>query len=275
MDVDWAAWMVLAEIASRDDPGPFVGGQADAMHPRPANVRQRAANAVTVAPFGPSYRRRSGCFGASVWTSFYAPSSVTSITWTGSCARNDKSFAAAVAVCSEADSKSVFGLSQRALNFGIGSRWGAFMILLLQTNWTSAALAEIVKAAIAPFDQGGGRFMVQSTNMEVSPGAVLPLAMVLNELCTNAVKYGALSNPTGRVEITATADDAQKKFRLKWTESGGPPVRAPSHRSFGSRLIEHSFVNQLQGRANLDFAVSGVVCTLDIPLVSLKPPQPI
>ena len=112
--------------------------------------------------------------------------------------------------------------------------------------------------------------MVQSTNMEVSPGAVLPLAMVLNELCTNAVKYGALSNPTGRVEITATADDAQKQFRLEWTESGGPPVRAPSHRSFGSRLIEHSFVNQLQGRANLDFAVSGVVCTLDIPLASLK-----
>ena len=142
--------------------------------------------------------------------------------------------------------------------------------LLLQTNWTSAALADIVKAAIAPFDQGGGRFTVQSTNMEVSPGAVLPLAMVLNELCTNAVKYGALSNPTGRVEITATADDAQRQFRLKWTESGGPPVRAPSHRSFGSRLIEHSFVNQLQGRANLDFAASGVVCTLDIPLASLK-----
>jgi len=142
--------------------------------------------------------------------------------------------------------------------------------LLLQTNWTSAALADIVKAAIAPFDQGGGRFMVQSTNMEVSPGAVLPLAMVLNELCTNAVKYGALSNPAGRVEITATADDAQKQFRLQWTERGGPPVRAPSHRSFGSRLIEHSFVNQLQGRANLDFAASGVVCTLDIPLASLK-----
>ena len=95
--------------------------------------------------------------------------------------------------------------------------------LLLQTNWTSAALADIVKAAIAPFDQGGGRFMVQSTNMEVSPGAVLPLAMVLNELCTNAVKYGALSNPTGRVEIAATADDAQKQFRLEWTESGGAP----------------------------------------------------
>lgn len=148
--------------------------------------------------------------------------------------------------------------------------------LLLQTNWTSAALADIVKAAIAPFDQtGSGRFLVQSSDIEVSPGAVLPLAMVLNELCTNAVKYGALSRPTGRVEITATVDDAQKQFRLKWAESGGPPVRAPSHRSFGSRLIEHSFVSQLQGKANLAFEASGVVCTLDIPLASLKPPQSI
>ena len=146
--------------------------------------------------------------------------------------------------------------------------------LLLQTNWTSAALADIVKTAIAPFDQtGSGRFLVQSSDIEVSPGAVLPLAMVLNELCTNAVKYGALSNPTGRVEITATVDDALKQFRLKWAESGGPPVRAPSHRSFGSRLIEHSFVSQLQGKANLAFEALGVVCTLDIPLASLKGPQ--
>ena len=69
--------------------------------------------------------------------------------------------------------------------------------------------------------------------MEVSPGAVLPLAMVLNELCTNAVKYGALSNPTGRVEITATADDAQKQFRLEWTESGGPLFVRPAIEASG------------------------------------------
>lgn len=142
--------------------------------------------------------------------------------------------------------------------------------LLLQTNWTSAALADIVKAAIAPFDQAGsGRFLVQSSDIEVSPGAVLPLAMVLNELCTNAVKYGALSNPTGRVEITALVDDARRQFRLKWAEIGGPPVRPPSHRSFGSRLIERSFVSQLQGRANLAFEAPGVVCILEVPLASL------
>lgn len=144
--------------------------------------------------------------------------------------------------------------------------------LLLQTNWTSARLAAIVKAATDPFDrESGGRFTVQSSNIDVSPGAVLPLAMVLNELCTNAVKYGALSNATGRVEITATVDESQNVFRLRWVESGGPAVAKPTHRSFGSRLIEHSFVRQLNGEAELKFEPSGVVCVLDIPLAALKP----
>jgi two-component sensor histidine kinase len=143
--------------------------------------------------------------------------------------------------------------------------------LLLETNWTSVALAAILKTAIDPFDTGGGRFFVQSSQIEVSSGAVLPLAMVLNELCTNAVKYGALSNATGRIEITATVDDSMKQFRLRWAEKEGPTVHVPTHRSFGTRLIEHSFVSQLRGEARLKFEPSGVVCTLDIPLASLKP----
>jgi two-component sensor histidine kinase len=146
--------------------------------------------------------------------------------------------------------------------------------LLLQTNWTSAKLAAIVKAATAPFDRDeNSRFIVQSSNIDVSPGAVLPLAMVLNELCTNAVKYGALSNATGLVKITSSIDDSQKLFRLKWAESGGPTVAIPTRRSFGSRLIEHSFARQLQGEAQLTFEPSGVLCVLDIPLAALRLPQ--
>jgi two-component sensor histidine kinase len=144
--------------------------------------------------------------------------------------------------------------------------------LLLKTSWTSAKLAAILKAAIDPYDAGGGgRFFIQSSDIEVSSGAVLPLAMVLNELCTNAVKYGALSNPKGRVEITAAVDDSQQQFRLTWTERDGPTVHAPTRRSFGMRLIEHSFINQLKGQSQLTFDPSGVVCVLDIPLESLKP----
>jgi two-component sensor histidine kinase len=144
--------------------------------------------------------------------------------------------------------------------------------LLLQTRWGSTLLEKILKTAIEPFDtSGAGQFLVQSSDIEVSSGAVLPLAMVLNELCTNAVKYGALSNASGRVQITATVDDSRKTFRLRWAETGGPTVRIPTHRSFGTRLIEQSFVKQLQGEAQLTFETSGVVCALEIPLEAVKP----
>lgn len=144
--------------------------------------------------------------------------------------------------------------------------------LLLQSNWAGAKLETILKGAIEPFDaEGGGRFVLQSSSIEVTPAAVLPLAMVLNELCTNAVKYGALSNADGRVEITAVVEDAAGKFRLTWAEKGGPVVVAPTRRSFGTQLIEHSFVSQLKGAAQLSFEPEGVVCVLNIPLISLKP----
>jgi two-component sensor histidine kinase len=146
--------------------------------------------------------------------------------------------------------------------------------LLLRTSWTSTSLAAIVETAVAPFETSGdGRFVVQSADIEVSSEAVLPLAMILNELCTNATKYGALSNANGRVEISATVDEPREHLRLRWAESGGPPVHLPTRRSFGTELIEHSLVSQLQAETQLTFDPSGVVCLLDIPLASLRPPQ--
>jgi two-component sensor histidine kinase len=146
--------------------------------------------------------------------------------------------------------------------------------LLLQTNWTSTSLATILETAVAPFDtSGGGRFSIRSPNVEVSSEAVLPLAMVLNELCTNATKYGALSNANGEVEISATVDEPRERLRLRWAESGGPTVHLPSRRGFGTQLIEHSLLSQLQAEVQLTFGPAGVVCSLDISLASLRPPQ--
>jgi len=145
--------------------------------------------------------------------------------------------------------------------------------LLLQSDRTNTPLAAIVTNAIEPFDaKGSGRFFVQSSDIFVSSTAVLPLAMLLNELCTNAVKYGALSNTNGHVEITAEVDALAEQFRLRWAEKGGPPVVPPTRRSLGTRLIEHSFPSQLQGIAGLSFEPSGVVCVFDIPMASLKDP---
>lgn len=143
--------------------------------------------------------------------------------------------------------------------------------LLLQTNWSRTKLEAIVKTAIEPFDTPSARqVFTRASNLDVAPAAALPLAMVLNELCTNAAKYGALSSPTGRVEIDATVDDANKRFRLIWAEKNGPAVMEPTRRSFGSKLIEHAFVAQLQGTARLNFDPAGVRYELEAPLASLQ-----
>jgi two-component sensor histidine kinase len=148
--------------------------------------------------------------------------------------------------------------------------------LLLQANWTGARLTNVVRAAIEPYDTlGAGRFVIQGANIEVGSGAVLPLAMALNELCTNAVKYGALSNAKGRVEITSALDEGAQRFKLTWAEKGGPAVREPTRRNFGTRLIEHGLARQLQGDARLRFEPAGVVCEFDVPLSSLRALHPI
>ena len=98
--------------------------------------------------------------------------------------------------------------------------------------------------------------------------------MILNELCTNAVKYGALSNASGCVEISAVVEASKERFVFRWAEIGGPPVRIPARQNFGTLLIEQDFVGELRGEAHLSFEPTGVVCKLDIPLVTLIPQSP-
>jgi|SRR5438045_1011605 len=142
--------------------------------------------------------------------------------------------------------------------------------LMLQANWAGAKLTDVVHAAIGPFDSHDEqRFVVQETAIEIGAAAVLPLTMSLNELCTNAIKYGALSNATGRIEIKSAVDDKRRRFRLTWTERGGPPVREPSRHSFGTRLI-NSLAAQLHGNLLLRYQPNGLVYELDVPLPALQ-----
>jgi two-component sensor histidine kinase len=143
--------------------------------------------------------------------------------------------------------------------------------VLLRTNWSKTKLAAILKAGIEPFITATApQIEMRSADIEVAPAAALPLAMVLNELCTNAVKYGALSRPTGRVRIEATVGDSGDSFLLTWVEKGGPTVQEPTHRNFGSKLIEHAFVAQLQATARLSFDPGGVIYELRVPLAAVK-----
>jgi two-component sensor histidine kinase len=144
--------------------------------------------------------------------------------------------------------------------------------LLLQARWTSADLAKIVRGATEAFDNPDlPKFSIAGPSIEITSGAVIAIAMTLNELCTNTTKFGALSMPTGRIEITWAVDPSTPRLHLVWSEKGGPVVQAPTKRSFGTRLIE-TLGRQLKGEVQLTYQPSGFVYVLDVPLASLTSP---
>jgi len=139
--------------------------------------------------------------------------------------------------------------------------------LLLQARWTSADLGKIVRSATEAFDNPDSpRFSAHGPDVQITSGAVIAIAITLNELCTNTTKFGALSTPAGRVEIAWTADGS--RLHLSWSEKNGPMVHAPTKLSFGTRLIE-TLGKQLKGEVQLTYAPDGFVYRLDVPLASL------
>ena len=104
--------------------------------------------------------------------------------------------------------------------------------------------------------------------MVLAPKAALTLGMVFHELATNAVKHGALSTESGRIEVRWSIErrDGGRALQLTWTESGGPPVQPPARRSFGTQLIERSVAYELEGSAELTFVPEGVRCHIEVPL---------
>ncbi len=93
--------------------------------------------------------------------------------------------------------------------------------------------------------------------------------MTFNELCTNTTKFGALSVPAGRVDVRWTVEEATKRLCLTWTETNGPPVKAPTRRSFGTRMMG-SLGQQLSGSVSLTYDPAGFVYLLDVPLSALS-----
>jgi PAS domain S-box-containing protein len=141
--------------------------------------------------------------------------------------------------------------------------------LLRDDNWHQAALIDLVGKALNAFrDTHRERFVIDGPDgifLDAQKSSLL--VMALHELATNAVKYGALSNETGRVCVAwdTSGDEAPKRFRLCWRESGGPPVSPPKQKGFGSLLIERALQSQL-GPARLDFDPGGLVCSIEISL---------
>ncbi len=142
--------------------------------------------------------------------------------------------------------------------------------VLTRESWEGAELAEVVKDALAPHDGPQPRFAAEGPAVRLPPRIALSIAMALHELATNAVKYGALSVPAGRVALSWRV--AEGRLALSWRESGGPPVDPPTRTGFGSRLIERSLARELDGTVDLSFPREGVTCTIVAPLSDPTPP---
>ena len=141
--------------------------------------------------------------------------------------------------------------------------------LLLQARWASADLGKIVRGATEAFDNPDTpKFTIAGPDVQMTSGAVIAIAMTLNELCTNTTKFGALSGPAGRVDITWTLDPRTQHVHLTWSEKNGPAVLMPTKHSFGTRLIE-TLGKQLKGKVQLTYEPAGFVYALDVPLASL------
>jgi PAS domain S-box-containing protein len=145
--------------------------------------------------------------------------------------------------------------------------------LLTQRNWMGVPLESLVHDIVAPYAGGEERLCVEGPTVDLSARAALCLTMVLNELATNAAKYGALSKPSGALTITwRTVEEHTDRFALEWTERGGPAVAEPSRRGFGARLIERCVVSDLGGSLDCRFEADGVRCLIDAPLSALTAP---
>lgn len=131
---------------------------------------------------------------------------------------------------------------------------------LLTVEWSEVPLADLIDRAIRPFeDPQGTRFEIDVADATVSPRQAFALTLALHELATNAIKYGALSAPGGRVEVSA--GDEEGRIGLVWREREGPPVEPPSRQGFGTRMISRA-LNADLGEVHLDWAPAGLVCTI-------------
>ena len=141
--------------------------------------------------------------------------------------------------------------------------------LLMRGVEQSASLAEVVAIATKPFDLAKpSRFLIEGPDLLLNSHAALSLVMALHELCTNAVKYGALSTEAGSVRITWHLEETidHPILDLCWQEVGGPPVNAPEKSGFGSLMIERILSSQIEGKVEMRFSEDGLVARMRAPM---------
>lgn len=135
--------------------------------------------------------------------------------------------------------------------------------LLSESRWEGADVKRLVDEELEPYRSGGPLVETDGPTVSLPPDRAQVLALALHELATNSVKYGALSVETGALSVMWRSEG--DRVTLRWTETGGPPVRKPKARGFGTKILEASINQQIAGRVTLDWQPTGLDCTLEIP----------
>ncbi|AWN45090.1 histidine kinase [Methylobacterium terrae] len=150
--------------------------------------------------------------------------------------------------------------------------------VLTEDVWQTASLRGLLENELRPYADGamrpdtGGRIELDGPAVDLPSEIAVPIGMAIHELTTNAAKYGALSNRTGRVRIRWSVEPGAEpgadrpRLRFHWQESGGPPVAPPTRQGFGSRLLQRVLTTQVQAEVATDYAPGGLVLTMLAPL---------
>lgn len=152
--------------------------------------------------------------------------------------------------------------------------------VLVRENWHGAPLADLVRQQLVPFVEiQSSRFEVAGPDVVITAEAAQAIGLAIHELATNAIKYGALSEPSGKVNVFWMFDSnasAAGSLVLSWIEHGGPPVSPPSRKGFGHVVIGEMVERSLNAEVAVEFASEGLEWSVSIPatnLVSDPPPS--
>lgn len=128
-------------------------------------------------------------------------------------------------------------------------------------------MRSLVEQTLKPY-AGEGRVIAEpGPAVGLTRRQIVPIGLILHELATNAVKYGALSAPDGRVQIAWTISrGSAAQLHFRWREHDGPPVEPPTSAGFGTRLIEYVASRELAGRVELNYLPSGLAVEMIIPI---------
>lgn len=146
--------------------------------------------------------------------------------------------------------------------------------LLVEEKYTVVRMDTLARRVLSALGAPMDRITLEGFDLTLSARQGVSMSLVLHELCTNAMKYGALWVPLGAAELSWSRDTQAELVRINWTETSGPPVIEPERKGFGTRMIERAIALEFGGSASLHFSPEGLTCTMTIPLQAFQHGDP-